>query len=87
MAGCDAQSAGDAQGSRDQGIAEISIHTSYSEKLALDNSEAVRDVVKSHTFREIFDIRTKKDFSLFPDILNHVRYRLFWKIVGYRYFH
>jgi len=37
------------------------IHTSYSEKLALDNSEAVRDIVKSQTFHKIFGLKTKKD--------------------------
>jgi len=37
------------------------IHASYSEKLALDNSESVRDLIKSKSYQDLFDIETKKD--------------------------
>lgn len=37
------------------------IHTSYSDVLALDNSETVRDLIKSEMFQTFFKIETKKD--------------------------
>lgn len=37
------------------------IHTSYSEKLALDNSETVRNIVKSEEYQKLFNIKTKQD--------------------------
>lgn len=36
------------------------IHLSYSENLALDNSEAVRDIVSSEEYARIFGVRVKK---------------------------
>lgn len=37
------------------------IHTSYSDVLALDNSESVRDLIKSDIYQTLFPIKTKKD--------------------------
>ena len=37
------------------------IHTSYSETLALDNSETVKDLVESEDFQMFFDVQLKKD--------------------------
>lgn len=44
-----------------QGKAKF-IHVSYAQKLALDNSEAVRDLIKSEPFQKLFpEIQIKKD--------------------------
>lgn len=37
------------------------IHTSYSESLALDNSETIRDLIKKDYFQELFPMKVKKD--------------------------
>ena len=37
------------------------IHTSYSETLALDNSESVKDLVESDEYQRFFDVQLKKD--------------------------
>jgi hypothetical protein len=37
------------------------IHTSYSESLALDNSEYIRNLIKADYFQELFPIKTRKD--------------------------
>ena len=37
------------------------IHLSYSDKLALDNSKEVRDIVKSDYYQKLFGIKLKKD--------------------------
>lgn len=37
------------------------IHLSYSDTLALDNSEEIKDMVQSEEFQELFDIEIKKD--------------------------
>lgn len=37
------------------------IHTSYSETLALDNSESVKDLVESEEYQKYFDVKLKKD--------------------------
>jgi len=37
------------------------IHTSYSETLALDNSESVKDLVESDDYQKFFDVKLKKD--------------------------
>jgi len=37
------------------------IHTSYSETLALDNSESVKDLVESEDYQEYFNFQLKKD--------------------------
>lgn len=37
------------------------IHTSYSETLALDNSESVKDLVESEEYQKFFDVKLKKD--------------------------
>lgn len=39
------------------------IHLSYSENLALDNSEAVKDIVTSEAYRHIFNTRIRKGHS------------------------
>lgn len=39
------------------------IHLSYSENLALDNSEAVKDIVMSEEYRRIFNCRIRKGHS------------------------
>lgn len=37
------------------------IHTSYSETLALDNSESIKDLIESEHYQEFFDVNLKKD--------------------------
>ena len=37
------------------------IHTSYSETLALDNSESVKDLVESDDYQKFFKVKLKKD--------------------------
>jgi len=37
------------------------IHLSYSDTLALDNSEEIKDFVQSEQFQELFDVEIKKD--------------------------
>lgn len=37
------------------------IHLSYSDDLALDNSEAIRDIILSDCFQELFPIKLKRD--------------------------
>ncbi len=37
------------------------IHVTHSEKLALDNSEAVRNIIKSDAYSRLFNLKTKKD--------------------------
>ena len=37
------------------------IHTSYSETLALDNSESVKDLIESDDYQKFFNVKLKKD--------------------------